>query len=895
MTLTPGTKLGSYEIQGLLGAGGMGEVYRARDPRLNRDVAIKVLPAAVAADPERLARFEREAQLLASLNHPNIAAIYGLEESGTVRALVMELVEGPTLAEHLANGALPLPEALEIARQAAEALETAHEKGIVHRDLKPANIKITPQGAVKVLDFGLAKALDDTPAAGEVRNSPTMSLAATRAGIILGTAAYMSPEQAAGKPVDRRADIWSFGVVLWEMLTGGKLFEGETVPHTLADVLRAEVDFTRLPAGTPAPIRDLLSRCLDRDIKTRLRDIGEARIAIQKFLANPAGSSPALPLAAALPAPVSRRSRLPWAAAVLLALALGALAAVHFREAPPRQTIMRFQIPPPEKVTFRDWDAPVLSPDGERLAFSAIGEDQRAHLWIRSLDSLEAQMVSASEGAFFPFWSPDSRSVAFFAQGSLKRVDLVGGTPLTLCAAPGGRGGAWNEQGIIVFQPYSVANTGRNTGPLYQVAATGGEPKPVTTVDASRQEAIHYYPTFLPDGRHFLYLAVGASSGINLGSLDSKESRRLVSTDRNVQFAAPDQLLLIRDAILVAQRFDTRKFELAGEAVPVARQLAGLAQLNFASFSASRTGAIAYRTGTGSSPTRLVWLDRNGKEMGTVGEVAEYSNPALSPDEKRLAVGRRDPVTNTRDIWIFDLTRGTSSRLTFDPADDMNPTWSPDGNWIAFTSDRKGQRNLYRKLASGTGEDEVLWESAERKSTEDWSRDGRTLILNSVAPGKPGTDVLALPLAGDRKAVPVLSGPFAEDMAQLSPNGRWIVYRSNESRRTEIYVQSFPPAGGKWQISASGGTDPQWRRDGKEIFYLSPDNKLMAVEVKTEGAAFEAGLAKVLFEARVPGAPPRNRYVAAANGQRFLVVAANEQVSSAPMNIVLNWQAGLRR
>jgi serine/threonine protein kinase len=893
MNLTNGTRLGPYEILAPLGAGGMGEVYKAKDTRLDRTVAIKVLPPHIAGQPEARQRFEREARAVSSLNHPHICTLHDIGRQDGIDFLVMEYLEGESLAHRLAAGPLPVEQALRYAVQIAEALAEAHRHGIFHRDLKPGNIMLTKSGA-KLLDFGLAKMREAAGAAAGLTMMPTQVSPAqanlTQAGAILGTVQYMAPEQLEGKDADARSDIFAFGAVVYEMLTGRKAFPGTSAASVIGSIMTAQP----APISSVQPVAPALDRivqkCLAKDPAERWQTAQDLASEL-KWTSEGASqltASVTLPSSAvATPARSSNRERLAWAAALALAT-LGAvtLGIVHFRETPPRQPVVRFHVPLPEKVAFREVDVPVISPDGERLAFTALSADRIPLLWVRPLDSLEAQPLPGTEGAFLPFWSPDSRSIAFFAQGSLRRVDLAGGSALTLCAAPAGRGGAWNAEGVIIFAPAPAS-------PLQQVAANGGEPKPVTTLDTTRQETAHLYPTLLPDGRHFLYLALAGMPGVNLSSLGSPESRRLFNTDRNVQFASPDQVLFLREGALMSQRFDTRSFELAGDAAPVARQVAMLPAINLALFSASQTGVLAYRTGTGITRARLLWLDRSGKELGTIGENGDYSNPALSPDEKRLAVGRRDPRSGTRDIWVFDLTRGTSSRLTFDPADDTNPSWSPDGNWIAFTSDRKGERHLYRKLASGTGEEEVLWELGERKSVEDWSNDGRTILFNNLSPKRPA-DVWALPLEGDRKATPVLSAPFAEDQAQLSPDGRWIAYRSYESGRYEVYVQSFPPSGGKWQISTAGGNEPQWRRDGKELFYTAPGNKLMAVEVRAGGALLEAGIPKELFEFR--GGPVfRNRYAVAGNGERFLVVALDEQTSSAPITVVLNWQAGPRR
>ncbi|SPE38254.1 Serine/threonine protein kinase [Candidatus Sulfopaludibacter sp. SbA6] len=891
-----GDHLGPYEILAPLGAGGMGEVYRARDSKLKREVALKVLPDVFASDPERMARFQREAEVLAALNHPNIAAIYGLEGN----ALVMELVEGEDL-----TGPLPVETALTCARQIADALEYAHEKGIVHRDLKPANVKVTPEGVVKVLDFGLAKAIEDPGPASDPASSPTLTLGATRMGVIMGTAAYMSPEQASGKTTDRRADIWSFGAVLYEMLAGKRAFAGESVSDTLATVLKLDPDWDALPAATPASIGKLVRRCLTKDRKQRLQAIGEARIALE----NPERDEP-VPASAPLQ---SRLGMVTTLAVAVLTVALAALAFIHFREQAPAAEMVRFQIPAPEKSTF--YSGPYASPDGRRIAFAATGQDGRTVVWIHSLDSLGSRPLAGTEGVSNPilFWSPDSRFIAFAVPGKLKKVEASGGPPQTLCDLSGGlRGGAWSRGGVIVFGVFSKG--------LMRVSEAGGAASPLTTLDASGQETSHGRPSFLPDGRHFVYLRDSTAPekmGIYLGSLDAKPeqqgSKRLVATGSSATYAAyapsPDPalgyILFVREGSLMAQAFDARRLEMAGEAVPIAE---GLPDGGPPLFSVSTTGVLAYRTGgAGFLPTtQLTWFDRAGKNLGTVGEPGQYNTVALSPDGTRVAVSRNDPqaagtsgLGNT-DIWLHEFSRGTSTRFTFDPFFDFMAVWSPDGSRIIFASNRDGPYNLYQKVSSGAGNEEALLKSNESKFPYDWSSDGRFLLYAAGAAGKPGLWVL--PLTGDdHKPVPYLQTESA-GQARFSPDSRWIAYMSSVSGKREVYVRPFPTAsGGKWMVSKGGGSEPRWRPDGKELFYISADSKLMSVEVATASGAFQPGIPKALFAAPIWGGATTNnvtRYDVTADGNKFLINSLPTETTAAPpspITVVLNWEAGLKK
>ena len=894
MGLRIGTQLGPYEILSAIGAGGMGEVYRAHDGRLNRDVALKVLPEAFAADPDRMARFEREARVLGALNHPNIAAIYGLEELGSGRALVMELVAGETLADRIAKGRIQLDEVLLIAKQLSEALEYAHDRGVVHRDLKPANIKVTADGTIKVLDFGLAKALMDEPVAADPRDSPTLSMAATMHGVILGTAAYMSPEQARGKAVDKRTDIWAFGCVLYELLTGKHAFQGEDVTEILAAVVMKEPTFDALPAKTPPAIRNLPRRCLEKNLKRRLQHIGEARIVIEDVLS---GTVPAEPVA-----PQRQRPSVWIAIAAVLFLTTVVLASVLIYDyrSPVESAAVRFFVSAPDKTSFESGVTPgiagfmggSISPNGRRLAFTAKDESGKVMLWVRALDTLTAQPLPGTEGAGLPFWSPDTRSIGFFAQGKLKKISVEGGPPQTLCDALNGRGGSWNRDGVIVFAP-------NQNVPLNRVPSAGGEAVAVTKL--MPQQTGHRFPSFLPDGKHFLYFTQ-QSADIFIGSLDSVAGQRLLAADSPAVYALPGYVLFIRQGTLLAQAFDAKKLHLDGEPVPIAEQVAfdGAG----GAFSVSENGALAYRTGAGAPNLHLMWVDRNGKLIESIGVPGGYLGPDLSPDGKRVAVHRHEGTGG--DIWLVEASGGKTSRLTFDASqENASPIWSPDGSRIAFGSRRNGKWGIYQKLSNGTGNEELLFESELVKTPISWSADGKFILYMIIDP-KTGSDGWALPLTGDRKPFPILQTPFNEGHPQISPDGKWIAYASNETGRAEIYIQSFPPGAGKWQISSNGGSFARWRRDGKELFYMDApfSGKMFSVEVNATGSTVVASVPRPLFDSGYLNlgfghTGNWNTYAVSADGQRFLIPRPEANLTGAltntPITVVLNWTAGLKK
>ncbi len=856
----------------------MGEVYRARDTKLNRDVAIKVLLTGGANDPDRLARFQREAQALASLNHSNIAQIHGLEDSGGVPALVMELAEGPTLADRIANGAIPFEESLAIAKQIADALEAAHEKGVIHRDLKPANIKVTPEGTVKVLDFGLAKmfATSEPSGAGGLTQSPTLSVQGTFAGTILGTAAYMSPEQARGRPVDKRTDIWAFGCVLYEMLTGTRTFEaGETVSDAVAAILTREPDWTRLPAATPIAIRTVLRHCLEKDRKHRLADIADARLEIDEARNEPAPVvSPST-----LPAH-SRRREFLWATAAFVFFVTTAALALRtlFTEVP-EPVMVRFEVAAPQGARI-DRNSTALAPNGRRLAFVATLESKTL-LWVRQLDASSVQPIPSTEDASRPFWSPDGQHIAFFAQGKIKRVAATGGPVQVLCSLPSTStyNGTWNESDVILFAP-------NDQGPVLRVPAAGGQPTPATELNASLKETRHSYPHFLPDGRHFLYLVtVEGSRSTYVGTLDSNERHAVPGIVSEAKYSSTGYLMFLRDTSLVAQRFDTNRLELSGEAVQIADQVANGP---LAPFSVSMNGAISYVAGGAVPNSSLGWFDRAGKPVTVVGPSGEYRNLELSPDDRFVAFERGSPA----DVWVLDIERGLTSRFTSNAGVDWSPVWSPDGRTIAFSTDRDGQGNIYERAFGVVGVDKLLLKTDGPKTAMDWSRDGRYLAYGL------GLDIWAVPMSGDRQPLRITETPFSEKESTLSPDGRWIAYASTESGRFEVYIQSFPKPGIKQQVSTTGGMMPRWKRDGTELLYLSADGKLMAASANPAASSLELNTPSPLFQTSLPfitsvDARIRAQYDVSTDGRFLMGVTPAE--ASTDINVILNWSAGQRR
>lgn len=900
MALPEGTRLEHYEVIGLLGAGGMGEVYRAVDTKLRREVALKILPPKFAQDPARLSRFEREAHLLASLNHPNIAAIYGLEQQDGIRFLVLELVEGVTLAERMQAGPLSMAEALRIASGIAEALEAAHEKGVLHRDLKPGNVKITPAGKVKVLDFGLAKALgEEEPARTAPLDQPTtLTLQETRAGVVIGTPAYMSPEQAEGKPTDKRSDVWSFGAVLYEMLSGARCFDGKTTSHVIVHVLEQEPDWSKIPASVPANVLHLLQRCLQKDPAERLRDVGDLRLLLQAAAKEGSTRTSAVsrnPPAMAMP-PTGPTKKWIWPAiaAALLLIAGGAIAWSFWGRpaAPARAT--RFQVQLPENVAFSQYVS--VSPDGRKLLFNAVG--QQNGLWIHDLDTLEWRKLPGTDQGRGPFWSPDSRYLGFSVGNDLKKIEVASGPAQTLCrlAYPPGTG-SWSKDNVIVFGTF-----GGISGPLRRVSASGGVPVDVTVLNAARGETFHALPSFLSDGKHFVYLRQGSDdvSGIYAGSLDAKPSEQSQERILPTRLAAPfvaGYLFFMRENTLMAQPFDQRALKLAGEPVPVVEQVGITNSIGI--FSVSPAGVLAYRTGATASAGifQPTWYDREGKVSGVIGQPVSANGPRISPDGSRLAF-RDNPQAGNGDIWIMDISRGVRTRFTFRQKQGSFPVWSPDGKQIIFTAGTVLD-TIFEKDASGAGEEKELYKKpGEIKIPSSWSRDGRFLLYHTSNVPKTGSDLWVLPLQGDRKPVLLLGTEFDEGYGTFSPDGRWVAYISKESGRSEVYVRPFVASGpslgdGKWQVSKDGVDDRalSWTSDGKEIVFGTLNDAPMSVQVKVNGGALEPGVPKQLFDV-----PAANDWDVSADGKRFLfTVSPGQQNIQAPITVVLNWPADLKR
>jgi len=884
-----GTKLGPYEITGKLGEGGMGEVYRATDTKLHRDVAIKVLPAAFTEDKERLQRFEREAQLLAQLQHPNIASIYGMEESGSTRALVMELVEGPTLADRLAQGPLSIEEVLSIARQIAEALEEAHEKGIVHRDLKPQNIKASMEGKVKVLDFGLAKAMDPigtasgAPSGSQLAASPTLTLGATVQGVILGTAAYMSPEQAKGLPVDKRADIWAFGVVLFEMLVGGTLFAGDTVGDTLAAVIRKNVELEKLPESTPAPLRRLLRRCLERNPKSRLHSIADARIVIDEVLSGRFDEETPSAAAQAAPTPAAWRRALPWVVAAI-AVGFGAWSWIGGAASAPAALQVVASLPPPVGGAFLADRGFAISPDASRLVFAARDGGGADGLWIRSLRDGSVQRIAGTEGAARPFWSPDGHAVAFFAGPRVKIARLDQGIVEVAVVTDRGAGerqcGSWGPKGELLFS---------NRAGIFR--ATPG--REGVELVAEAEDALEYLsPTFLPDGDHFLYLVrdyrgTDPKGELRIGALSGGTHRTILRTNSNAVYAPSGELVWWQEGNLRAQPFDLGTLELSGSSRLVRGNVRFDPRVGLGLFSVARDGTLVVLEGGVVAADELTLVDRSGRILDRIGEPGNFYHPRLSPDGTRIAVDRSDEA-NRGDIWIYDLERGTGTRWASATEDETSPVWSPDGRQVAYEVSENSQVVRIQSIGGAIEERDVLTRSDVDLWPMSWNRNGWMVVEleHDVADG-PRFQMAFLSVA-DGKLVEAPVSRSNQVGGALSPDGRFLAFDSDETGRPEVYVQTFPDATDRWRISAEGGFGASWRSDGRELYFQNAASEIVAVPVRpaTDGSTFAFGQPEILFPVQVK--PSEKRQVDTLDGERFLVNHAIGAVDTTPLTLVVH-------
>ena len=893
-----GTTISHFQILEKLGEGGMGVVYKAQDTKLNRAVALKFLPAHLSASEQDKARFLQEAQAAASLNHPNICTIYGIDEHEGHIFIAMELVEGRTLREE--NRSFSVKQTVDIGVQIADGLAAAHEKGIVHRDIKPENIMIRKDGIVQIMDFGLAK----------LRGASRL----TKEGTMVGTVGYMSPEQVQGHDTDHRTDIFSLGVILYELLSGQSPFKGVHETAIIYEIVNVDAaPISSLKPEVDADVDAIVLECLAKEPDERYQSAKEvakelrrfkressrtrvSRVSVTREAYRPSGVSAIqedLPLATPKKKLFSIE-RLVWAS---IAIALIAVAFLHVSETVPEARTYRSTILPPEKSNFSTSFGGniALSPDGRLLAFVARDSVARTLLWVRPLNALAGQALNGTDEASFPFWSPDSRFIGFFAGGKLKKIEASGGPPQTLCDAIAGRGGTWNDEGTIVFCPSG------GLAPLFRVSAAGGVPIAVTKLDSNRNEQSHRWPTFLPDGKHFLFATRATQGGVSeldglyLASLDSTfVPRRLVTGSSSVEFAN-GHILFARDQTLMAQPFDTKRLDLSGDAIPIAERVYFEAFTSKTAFSASQNGTLVYQTGTGSAGVRLIWFDRSGKQLGMLNQPSVYNDLRLSPDGKRIAISQFDAKTRNGDIWLYEIGRAVWTRFTFDPATERWPIWSPDGSTIVFASDRNKRFDLYQRASSGAGGEQLLIESGFPKATSDWSRDGKYIAYSATAP-KTGSDIWILPVnprgtGGEQKPFVFLQTDFAESRAMFSPDGRWIAYQSNESGKEEVYVRPFPGPGGKWQVSTNGGIRPRWRRDGKEIFFLAPDDKLMVAEIKLGTASVDVGSSRPLFHFRPFGGAGRDIYDVTDDGQRFLVASPGGEDNSSPVTLVVNWPA----
>jgi len=908
MALPAGSKLGPYEIQSALGAGGMGEVYRARDTRLDRTVAIKVLSAHLSSSPELNARFEREARAISSLNHPHICHLYDIGSQDGTAYLVMEYLEGETLADRLRKGALPLKQALEFGVQITEALATAHRAGILHRDLKPGNVMLTPGGA-KLLDFGLAKAtptLGGTSAAaisGMTPSTPTMTIAElsspakplTRQGTVVGTFQYMAPEVLQGAEADARSDIFSLGCVLYEMVTGQRAFEGKSQLSVLTGILEKDPDpVSRVAKTSPPALDHVVKTCLEKSPDERFQTAHDVKLQL-KWIADGGSQSQA-----ALPLPPQKRSNLAWVlAGVALLIAVASIAA-YVKLASHGAAEVRSSILPPAGTSFVTMvpasGPAVISPDGARLAFIARDDKGKILLYLRALTSVTPQPLPGTDDAMYPFWSADGRDLGFFAQGKVKRVSASGGPVQTLCDASNGRGGAWNKDGVILFTPTANAI-------LLRVPATGGMPEPATKLDFSRSENSHRWPHFLPDNQHFLFWgrsALSSEQALMVGTLGSLQAKVIIKGVTTAIYAS-GYLLFLREQTLLAQPFDPARQELSGDATPIAEHVAVNGATGVPDFSAAENGTLVYQTGEATGTWDLLWYARDGKPAGAVAQQERYYYPALSPDDSRVAVSLFNGTQGVADVWILDLRRGAKSRLTFGPGSQLSALWSRDGKKVYYSSNLKGANHIYGRAADGNGSEQTILEDAGASTVPySLSPDGHYLVYSSRQLNDPknNVDLWLLPLSADGKPsdkpFPIVQTPFDDLNPEVSPNGKYMAYQNNESGRTEIYLTTFPSGGARWQVSTSGGVDARWRGDCKELFFLDPSDSLMAVDVDMSAGTPRLGVPHPLFQ--VMGVQRQvGSYVVTSDGKKFLVNSGSTKQGTDPLTMVLNWTAELKK
>jgi Tol biopolymer transport system component len=887
MALAAGTKLGPYEIQSPLGAGGMGEVYRARDSRLDREVAVKVLPSHLSSDASLKQRLEREAKSVSKLSHPHICTLHDIGHQNGMDFLVMEYLEGETLEQRLLRGPLPTEQGLRYAAQIADALAKAHKLGITHRDLKPANVMLTKSGA-KLMDFGLAKKSGPEPLAAALTEITAEQSKLTGEGTIVGTFQYMAPEQLEGKEADARTDIFAFGELLHEMVTGKPAFSGKSRASLIAAILTSEPEpISQLQPLTPPALERVVKKCLAKDPDERWQSASDLSTELKWLSEGGSQAAGTQPGGNA----IKRHDLLPWAIAAAALVATAVMVVLYLRSgATPRvvRSLIAMEEHTAPILTGDFAGPPVISPDGNSVAYVASHDQGAAALWVRPLNSLHARVLAGTEGATFPFWSPDSRSLGFFSGGKLKTVSVDGGTPAEICAAPIGRGGSWGSQGIIVFSPDFQSA-------LLQVPASGGTPTPATVMEKPKHDS-HRWPYFLPDGKHFLYLAaihaspIDNNDGIYMASIDGKENHLVMRGFANVAYTA-GRLVFIRDKVLVAQPFDLNTGTLQGEAERLSDDVLQDQTTWRAQFDVSGTAVLTYVSG-GLTPWQAMWYDRTGKLIGPASEKAiNLLSVRLSPDGSRLA---SEAGESQSEIWIYDRNRSVNTRLTFGPSQNSAPVWSPDGQWVAYVGVRT-KNGLFRKPANGMGQEEMLLEGdPASRNPFDWSPDGKSMLFG-VGDGTAKSQIFVLPITGDRKPVPLTQDTYVTNSARFSPDGHWVAYASNESGRFEVYVMPFAGGTGKWQVSTQGGIQPIFRHDGKELFYWSPDNTLISVPITLKPNGVEVGAAHPLFRFNnsLGTVGITSPYDVSPDGQRFVLITTPEQTPR-PITLVTNWTAELK-